>query len=72
MRGACTQMNRDELHMTDSTRTILVIGATGNQGGGLVGHLLASKDWHVRGLTRSPQSEKAQALVRARRRNHGG
>ena len=45
------------------TRTILVIGATGNQGGGLVGHLLASKDWHVRGLTRSPQSEKAQALA---------
>lgn len=49
--------------MTNPTRTILVIGATGNQGGGLVGHLLSSKDWHVRGLTRSPQSEKAQALA---------
>ena len=49
--------------MTNPTRTILVIGATGNQGGGLVGHLLTSKDWHVRGLTRSPQSEKAQALA---------
>lgn len=49
--------------MTNPTRTILVIGATGNQGGGLVGHLLSSKDWHVRGLTRSPQGEKAQALA---------
>ena len=49
--------------MTNPTRTILVIGATGNQGGGLVGHLLSSKDWHVRGFTRSPQSEKAQALA---------
>ncbi len=49
--------------MTNPTRTILVIGATGNQGGGLVGHLLTSKGWHVRGLTRSPQSEKAQALA---------
>ena len=49
--------------MTNPTRTILVIGATGNQGGGLVGHLLSSKDWRVRGLTRSPESEKAQALA---------
>ncbi len=49
--------------MTNPTRAILVIGATGNQGGGLVGHLLSSKDWHVRGLTRSPQGEKAQALA---------
>lgn len=49
--------------MTNPTRTILVIGATGNQGGGLVGHLLTSKDWHVRALTRTPQSEKAQALA---------
>ena len=49
--------------MTNPTRTILIIGATGNQGGGLVGHLLSSKDWHVRGFTRSPQSEKAQALA---------
>ena len=44
-------------------RTILVIGATGNQGGGLVGHLLASKDWHVRGMTRAPDSDAARALA---------
>ena len=49
--------------MTNPTRTILVIGATGNQGGGLIGHLLTSKDWHVRALTRAPESEKAQALA---------
>ena len=54
------------------TRTILVIGATGNQGGGLVGHLLASKDWHVRGLTRSPQREKGAGARRARRGSCGG
>ena len=50
---------------TDSqpARTILVIGATGNQGGGLVGHLLASKDWHVRGMTRAPDSDAARALA---------
>lgn len=47
----------------ESPRTVLVIGATGNQGGGLVGHLLASKDWRVRGLTRDPSSEKAKALL---------
>ena len=46
-----------------AARTILVIGATGNQGGGLVGHLLASKDWHVRAMTRTPDSEAAQALA---------
>ena len=44
-------------------RTILVIGATGNQGGGLVGHLLASKDWHARGMTRTPDSDAARALA---------
>ena len=54
------------------TRTILVIGATGNQGGGLVGHLLASKDWHVRGLTRSPESEKARALAARGVESRGG
>ncbi len=48
---------------TGHPRTILVIGATGHQGGGLVGHLLASKGWHVRGFTRSPESDKAQALA---------
>ncbi len=49
---------------TQSARTILVIGATGNQGGGLVGHLLSSKAWNVRALTRSPDGEKARALAR--------
>ena len=49
--------------MTNPARTILVLGATGNQGGGLVSHLLASKDWQVHGMTRSPESDKAQALA---------
>jgi uncharacterized protein YbjT (DUF2867 family) len=42
--------------------TILVIGATGAQGGGVARHLLARGRFAVRALTRHPDSEKAQAL----------
>jgi uncharacterized protein YbjT (DUF2867 family) len=41
---------------------IVVTEATGLQGGAVSRHLL--KDgWHVRGLTRNPASEQAQALA---------
>ena len=43
-------------------RTILVTGATGNQGGAVANALLAV-GWTVRGLTRNPRSETAEALL---------
>jgi uncharacterized protein YbjT (DUF2867 family) len=49
--------------MTESETRVLVVGATGNQGGAVVDHLLASEDaFDVRGLTRDATSDAAQAL----------
>lgn len=45
----------------DRNQTIVVTGATGLQGSAVTRHLLAG-GWHVRALTRNPQSEKAQAI----------
>ncbi|HEX6939593.1 MAG TPA: NmrA/HSCARG family protein [Longimicrobiales bacterium] len=41
--------------------TILVLGATGQQGGATARHLLAA-GWRVRGLMRDPSSERARRL----------
>jgi uncharacterized protein YbjT (DUF2867 family) len=46
-----------------ASRVILVTGATGNQGGATVRALL-ERGYKVRGLTRHPESEKAQALAK--------
>ncbi|MFC6718802.1 NmrA/HSCARG family protein [Natrialbaceae archaeon GCM10025810] len=44
-------------------RSVLVTGATGNQGGAVVDHLLASDaDFDVRGLTRDASSDAAREL----------
>jgi nucleoside-diphosphate-sugar epimerase len=53
---------------TDHSRLIVVLGATGNQGGGVVRALLDSTTadgglWHVRGVTRDPHSTKAQKFL---------
>jgi uncharacterized protein YbjT (DUF2867 family) len=46
------------------TTTVLVVGATGNQGSVTIDHLLASDtEFTVRGLTRTPESEAARALA---------
>jgi uncharacterized protein YbjT (DUF2867 family) len=42
-------------------KTIVVVGATGRQGGQVVRHLL-NQGWRVVGLTRRPESKKAAAL----------
>jgi uncharacterized protein YbjT (DUF2867 family) len=44
-------------------RTILITGVTGNQGGA-VAHALHGAGFHLRGLTRKPESERATALAR--------
>ena len=49
----------------EARKTILVVGATGAQGGGVARHLLAGGRYAVRCLTRHPESEKAKALGRA-------
>ena len=46
-----------------SDRTILITGATGNQGGA-VARALQGTGFHMRGLTRTPDSERAAALAR--------
>jgi uncharacterized protein YbjT (DUF2867 family) len=43
-------------------RLVVVLGATGRQGGALTRALLA-EDWRVRGTTRGPASEHARALA---------
>ncbi|MBC7814413.1 MAG: NmrA/HSCARG family protein [Burkholderiales bacterium] len=50
--------------MGDKGKTILVTGATGQQGGAAVQHLLAS-GWSVRALTRDASSDKSKALAAA-------
>ncbi|KIL86105.1 hypothetical protein FAVG1_10500 [Fusarium avenaceum] len=45
-----------------STKTIVVVGATGTQGGSVVRTFLGLPGWHVRALTRRSTSPKALAL----------
>jgi uncharacterized protein YbjT (DUF2867 family) len=44
-------------------RTILITGVTGNQGGA-VAQALQGTGFHLRGLTRTPDSQRAAALAR--------
>ncbi len=48
---------------TTDIKTILVTAATGSQGGATTRHLLQT-GWRVRGLTRNPNSKRAQALAK--------
>ncbi len=45
-------------------KTILITGMTGHQGGA-VAQALQGKGFHLRGLTRKPDSERAAALARS-------
>ena len=45
------------------SNTIAIVGATGNQGRSLAHAFLSLPDWHVRGLTRNPDSASAKALA---------
>src|SRR5437867_4816312 len=48
--------------MSNSKKTVLVTGATGNQGGAVAHELLAGGGYRVRAMTRKPEGEKARAL----------
>ncbi len=48
--------------MPNESRTILITGATGKQGGALVRHLVG-KGFHLKALTRNPASDAAKALA---------
>ena len=43
-------------------KIIVVVGATGKQGGSVVDTFLGLSNWHVRAMTRDPSSGAAQAL----------
>ncbi|GMF80517.1 unnamed protein product [Aspergillus oryzae] len=45
-----------------STKLLVVLGATGNQGGSVIRSFLADPTWQIRGLTRNTSSVKAQSL----------
>ena len=47
------------------SKTILVFGATGGQGGSVARHLLSRGQFAVRAFTRNPESPAAQALAEA-------
>lgn len=49
--------------MSAIKKTIAIVGATGIQGLSVAQTFLVHPNWHVRCLTRSPSSEKAQALA---------
>ena len=49
--------------MLTTDKTVLVTGATGRQGGGVIRHMLA-KGWNLRGLVQDAGSEAAQRLAR--------
>jgi uncharacterized protein YbjT (DUF2867 family) len=57
--------------MPAQRRAIVVLGATGHQGGGVVRELLKSKSWTVRAGTRSPTSAKAQKLLNEEQTDDG-
>jgi len=44
-------------------KTLVVVGVTGNQGGSVVERFLQDPQYHVRGLTRDPTSDRAQQLA---------
>lgn len=49
--------------MTAVKKTIVIVGATGNQGSSVAHTFLTRPNWHVRCLTRDPSSSAAQALA---------
>ena len=51
--------------MKDARKTVLVFGATGDQGGAVTAELLRLECFAVRVILRQPESTKAKALAAA-------
>ena len=49
----------------EETKSIIVFGATGKQGGGVVRRLLAEKKFQVIAITRNPNSDAGKKLAEA-------
>lgn len=56
---ACTHATE---HPAGDKRTVLVLGATGNQGGAVVRSLLNDGNYTIKAVTRNPQSADAKQL----------
>jgi uncharacterized protein YbjT (DUF2867 family) len=50
--------------MSNADKVVLITGATGRQGGGVIRHMLP-RGWKLRALTRDPNSNAARALARS-------
>ncbi len=59
--AACSNVSSDD-PATPQPRVILVVGATGTQGGAVARELL-QRGFSVRGLSRNPNSDSARALI---------
>src|SRR5712671_7657583 len=62
-RNARESHQKEKVSAMTSDRTILITGVTGKQGGA-VAQALRGSGFHLRGLTRNPESERATALAR--------
>jgi uncharacterized protein YbjT (DUF2867 family) len=51
--------------ISNPSRTIVVLGATGQQGGGVVRALAADGRWRIRTISRNPDSDAARSLADA-------
>lgn len=63
VRQTLAPSNFDPFSTMTSKKLIVVLGATGNQGGSVVEVFLQEPGWQVRAITRNPSSSKAQALA---------
>jgi uncharacterized protein YbjT (DUF2867 family) len=59
--SACSD-TAEQANYAQNSKTILVTGATGTQGGAVAKELL-KRGYKVRGLTRNPESERAQSMA---------
>jgi len=57
------QKKNNSTNLSTVAKIITIIGAGGVQGSGVMNALLKDKSWQIQAVTRTPESEKAQALL---------